>query len=310
MVEVSVIIVNLNTQALLKDCLRSVSQSSVSKEIIVVDNGSTDGSVSMVKEEFPFVRILCNTSNEGFAKPNNEAMKLARGRYYFLMNSDAQLLPNSLERLVSFADDHVDVGLCGPQLLNPDGTIQPSCRGFVSLWTHFCDMFILDRLFPNSHLFAKSEMTFFDHRSTRQVDHVMAAAVLVRSEVVKSVGMFDEELSLYYNDMDWSWRIKSAGWKILFHPAAQVGHRGGSTTQILNRSFELFDEQYKNFFYYLRKHYSQAAVALAKFLIVIGFFFRLAYWSSRSLLDSSADTAYMRRFCLKSFAVGLPLWRV
>lgn len=308
-VDVSVIIVNFNTQELLREALESVLDSTVSKEVIVVDNGSTDGSGEMVRREFTGVHLIANEKNEGFARPNNNAMSLARGRYLFLLNSDASLCPGALERLMSHMEDHLDIGMCGPQLLFPDGGVQRSCRGFISLWTHLCDMFVLDRIFPQSRLLAKSEMTFFDHKSIREVDHLMAAALLVRREVIESIGILDENLSIYYNDMDWSLRARKHGWKIVFLPDAKAFHHHGKTAQMLNVSFELFDELYDNVFYYFRKHYGAWSVVVYKLLMFMGFFPRSLYWSMRSLFDANDKVDYMRDFSWKSLYRTLQVWK-
>jgi N-acetylglucosaminyl-diphospho-decaprenol L-rhamnosyltransferase len=309
MIDVSVIIVNLNTRDLLRECLQSVFQSTLSKEVIVVDNASTDGSAGMVEREFPGARLIRNSRNERFAKPNNDAMRIAKGRYVFLLNSDASLRPLALERLVAYMDGHAFVGLCGPQLLFPDGSIQPSCRGSVSLWSHFCDMFLLDRIFPRSRVFAASEMTFFDHTLERKVDHLMAAAVLVRAEVVKSVGMLDEHLSIYYNDLDWSHRIRKAGWKIVFYPEAQVVHHLGRTARPLISDLAMFREQYENILYYFEKHYGVTGAFLYKVLLFVGFVPRFLYWQGRLLFDRSAGAKAQAEFSARTLRFALPFWK-
>lgn len=307
---VSVIIVNYNTRELLREALQSVCASTLSKEIIVVDNGSTDGSIEMVRGAYPVVHLICNKTNERFAKPNNVAMSRARGQFFLLLNSDAALRPGALEKLVRYLDEHTDVAIIGPQLLNADGSVQPSCKGFVSLWTHLCDMFGFDRIFHSIRLFTKHEMTYFDHRMELEVDHIMAAAILVRAESVAQVGMFDEELSIYYNDLDWSLRMRNAGWKIVFHPQAQVIHHQGKTASMMNTKFEIFDEVYRNVFHYYRKHFGMGAVVVYKFIMIIGFLLRALYWSIRSIMDSSEQARYMCRFSWKSLSVALPFWRV
>lgn len=308
MVVVSVIIVNMNTRGLLKECLQSVVQSSVPKEVIVVDNASTDGSVQMVRTEFPSVQLICNRTNERFAKPNNDGMKIAKGRYLFLLNSDASLKSMALENLVSYMDAHPTVGMCGPQLLNPDGSIQPSCRGMVSLWSHLCDMLLLDRLLPHSRVFAGSEMTFFDHTTEQEVDHVMAAAVLVRAEIAKTVGMFDERFSIYYNDLDWSYRIGKAGWKIVFYPGAQVVHHGGKTALPFIKNHVIFREQYENILYFHKKHYGGFAAIIYKLLLIVGFVPRFLFWSARLMFDNSEIIKVRVQFCVRTLLFALPFW--
>ncbi len=305
MVDVSVIIVNMNTRELLRECLESVRRSSVTKEVIVVDNASTDGSPEMVAQQFPEVILKRNATNERFAKPNNDAMKIAGGRYLFLLNSDAAVRPEALERLLKFMDSHPNVGMSGPQLLFPDGRIQPSCRGFVSLWTHCCDMFLLDRMFPLSTFFAGSEMTFFDHREQREVDHVMAAAVLVRSEAVQSVGMLDEKFSIYYNDLDWSYRMAASGWKTVFFPSAQVIHHLGSTARPLIKDENIFLEQYENIVYFYQKHFGGWAVVAYKILLAIGFVPRTVYWFLRSIVNRSETVQQRLDFSVRSLMFAI-----
>lgn len=308
---VSIIIINYNTRDLLRECLVSVQAASCDKEIIVVDNASSDGSVEMVEREFAEVRLLKNSTNERFAKPNNDAFRLARGRYLFLLNSDAALTPGALESLLEYMDAHPVVGMCGPQLLNPDGSIQPSCRGFVSIWSHFCDMTALDKFFPRSKLFAGSEMTYFDHTMEREVDHVMAAAVIVREEALDTVGGFDERLSIYYNDLDWSRRTRRAGWKIVFFPKSRVVHHLGKTARPLVRRREIFLEQYENIFYYYQKHFGRAALLLYRCMLFVGFLPRTLYWLIRLTSDSSEQTRDRYEFAKASLGVALTLslWR-
>lgn len=308
MLDVSIIIVNFNTRQLLKECLDSIRPIQIPIETIVVDNASTDGSAEMVEREYPEIRLVKNLTNERFAKPNNDAMRLAKARYVLLLNSDAALKPMALERLVEYMDAHPGVGMCGPQLLFHDGSIQPSCRGDVSLWTHFCDMAALDKLFPRSKVFAGSEMTFFDHMSEREVDHVMAAAVIVHSDVVRQVGMFDERFSIYYNDLDWTRRIKDAGWKIMFYPGAQVNHHLGKTARPLVRSAALFGEQYDNILLYYEKHFGSGTVVLYRVLLLAGFLPRVLYWTLRRIGSDSDEVRARLEFALRSIGVAIRLF--
>ncbi|HWP81268.1 MAG TPA: glycosyltransferase family 2 protein [Bacteroidota bacterium] len=305
MIDVSVIIVNHNRKDLLEHCLRSVVEANVQKEVIVVDNASTDGSRELVERLFPDVVLIKNSTNERFAKPNNDAMRIARGRYFFLLNNDAILQPGSLESLLAFMENHPDVGMVGPQLLNPDGSIQPSCLGFMSFWTHLFDMLALDRLFPNSPFFAAMPMTYFDHSTEREVDHIMAAALLVRAEAVAQVGLMDERLTIYYNDTDWSFRFKAAGWKRVFYPAAKVIHHGGQTTARIKRDKGVLEEQYDNTILYYRKRYGLTGVFYYRVFLFFGFVARLLYWAVRSVMNKSEDNRWMFEFSLRSVRVAI-----
>jgi len=303
MPEVSVVIVNHNRREMLRECLNSVDQNDLTTEVFVVDNASSDGSVEMLESEYRWVHLLRNRANERFAKPNNDAIRLATGRYILLLNNDAALCRGALRALVSYLDAHTDVGMVGPQLLNRDGSIQPSCHGFVSLRTHFFDMFLMDRLFPKSKFFASAPMTYFDHTGELEVDHVMAAAVLVRRDIMQQVGLFDEQLSVYFNDLDLSYRFSKAGWKRVFLPDARVVHHGGHTAKSMMREIQFFREQYNNIFHYYRKHYGKRVLGLYKVLLFAGFIPRVAIWSLISIFSKSERTLSMKMFAARTLQV-------
>jgi len=309
--DVSVIIVNLNTRALLDACLESVCKAvaEATMEVIVIDNGSTDGSVELVREQYPNVHVQVNQMNEGFAQPNNDGMHLAKGRYLFLLNSDAELRPGAIRRLVQFMDERPEVGACGPRLVYPDGRQQRSVRGFPSLWTHVCDMFLLDAVFSGSPLFGRGEMAYFDYSNTAAVDHTMAAAFLVRREILETVGDLDERFSIYYNDMDWCYRIVRQGWQIFYVHDAVVIHHLGSTVNERNRNFGVFEELYDNTMLFFQKRYGRWAVPVYKILLAVGFSFRVVCWGIAYMLRPSDHTRERVRYSWLSFKLGVRFWR-
>jgi len=310
MIDVSVIIVNLNTRDLLRQCLASVEATPpITLEVIVIDNASSDGSADMVRAEFPGVRLIVNKANEGFARPNNVGMRASSGRYIFLLNSDAALKNDALTKLVAFMDATSDAAACGPRLLYPDGRLQRSVKGFPTLWTHACDMLGLDRLLPHSRLFGKGEMAFFDYDMCTEVDHVMAAAFLVRREVLDVVGLLDERFRIYYNDMDWCYRMRSAGYKIYYVPTAEVFHHLGSTLGAVNRDFSYFRELHDNTALFHRKHYGWGAVIVYKLLLLLGFIPRACLWSLRLLFTSSPHTRMMCRYSWKTVFYGVQFFK-
>jgi GT2 family glycosyltransferase len=277
-------------------------------ETIVVDNGSTDGSVEMVKVSFPAVRLILNPTNEGFARPNNVAMRLASGRYLVLLNSDAEMTPGALTELVRFLDSHPAVGASGPKLVYPDGHLQYSVKGFPSLWTHFCDMLFLDKMFAGSSLFGRGEMRYFPYETSGDVDHVMAAAFLVRREVIDAVGLFDERFAIYYNDMDWCYRMVRAGWKIFYVSSARVIHHLGMTTAKINRSFAFFEEMYNDVMLFYQKHYGRWSVVGYKLLLFLGFTVRTLGWWIAGLVRPSDHTTHMLTFCRKTLGLAARFW--
>jgi GT2 family glycosyltransferase len=270
--DLSVVIVNRNTRDLLEACLRSLADTAngLRLETIVVDNGSSDGSPEMVEREFTDIRLIRNASNTGFAFPNNQGIRESRGRHVMLLNSDTVVLPGALDRLVRFLDDHPHVAACAPRLLYPDGRLQPSCFSFLSPWKHACDMLVLDRLFPRSRLFG-NQNTWFDYASTAEIDWPMAAALVVRREVIDAVGPLDEQFSIHCNDTDWCFRMRAAGWSIYYVREAEIVHYWGATTERENGAFRMQGEMLRNYFDYFRKHFGRRGIAWFRILLVVGF---------------------------------------
>jgi GT2 family glycosyltransferase len=313
MMDVSIIIVNLNTRELLLGCLRSVfaDASHATKEVIVIDNGSTDGSVEMLRHDFPNVRLLCNVTNEGFAKPNNDGMWQAKGRFLFLLNSDTIVSPGTVDAMVAFLEAHPDAGACGPKLLYPDGRLQRSVGGFHTLWTHVCDMLLLDKLIPRSRLFGGGEMTTFPYDENRpcEAETLMGAAFVVRREVLEKTGMFDEDLSIYYNEMDWFLRMHSDGWKVWYVPTTTVVHYRGATAAIVNKNFRYFDEMYRNSMVFYQKHYGRGAVVLFRLMLLVGFSFRTVGWGVVRLVAPSERAGHMATYSWKTLLLGAQFWK-
>lgn len=309
--ECSVIIVNYNTCGLLRACLASVAADTdaPSSEVLVVDNGSTDGSVLMVETEFPHVRLLRNRENEGFARPNNAAMKAARGAWFFLLNSDAEVRPGALRALLDALRLDPGAAAAGPRLEYPDGRHQPSAKGFPSLWTHVCDMLLLDRLAPRSRLFAAGEAGGFDYDRPGTADHLMAAAFLIRRDAAERIGLLDERFRIYYNDMDWCYRAVRAGWRILYVPRAVVAHHLGQTVNAMNRDFAWFEELHNNTLLFYRKHYGAWTVPVYKLLLALGFVPRAAVWGLLRALRGTDRSRLMWRYSVRTLLYGLRFWR-
>jgi len=226
MLDLSICIVNWNVKELLKACLRSIytNTKDISYEVIIVDNNSSDDSVEMIKTDFPDVKFIENKTNEGFTKANNQAINIAQGRYIMFLNPDTEVIDNSLNKMVRFMESHRDCGALGCKLLNTDGTLQRSCRTFPSLEVMFYSSFFLDQLFPKSTIFGKYFMTWWDFNDTREVDQPMGSALMVRKDILDKVGLFDENIFIWFDEVDLCCRIKKAGLKIYFIPEAQIKH--------------------------------------------------------------------------------------
>lgn len=228
----SIVIVNWNVRDLLRRCLESVvsRQPSAVSEIIVVDNASTDGSVEMLQSEFPQVTLIANAENRGFPAANNQGITAAQGRYVLLLNPDTEVFDDALITLVHYLDAHPDVGLVSPQLLYPDGRIQSSRRRFPTLAILFLESTWLQSLAPRSLL---SRYFFLDRPddATLDVDWVTGAAMLARRETIEQVGRLDEGFFMYSEELDWCRRIKAAGWRVVYYPAAQIFHHEGKSSE-------------------------------------------------------------------------------
>lgn len=221
---VSAIVVVLNGLPWLERCLESVRGC----ETIVVDHGSSDGSLDLVRERFPEARLI-QQPNAGMGGGNNAGMRVASGRYFLLLNSDAWLTDGSLERLVAFADEHRDAAIVGPRLRNPDGSLQRSVRAFPTRWRLATEYFFVRKLAPGSTLLNPLYVGGFDHRKSREVDWLSGACLLVRREAADAVGLFDEAFFMFSEETDWCYRFHRAGWKVVFCAEAEAVHVGGAT---------------------------------------------------------------------------------
>ena len=222
--DVSVVVVTFNSMPWLERCLESVR----GYETIVVDHGSTDGTLELVRDRFPEVRLI-EQENRGMGGGNNTGMRAAHGRYAFLLNADAWVQGDGLERLVAFADANPDVAVVGPRLLNPDGSLQRSVRGDPTTWRLATEYLFLRKLAPRTRAFNAFYGAGFDHESVREVESLYGAALLVRTEAADVVGLFDEDFFMFSEETDWLYRFRQAGWKVVFTPAADVVHVGGAS---------------------------------------------------------------------------------
>lgn len=227
--KLSIIIVSWNVKEDLRDCLRSVEENrpSCEYEVVVVDNASTDGTARMVTCDFPQITLLVNEENRGFAAANNTGIAKAQGRYVLFLNPDTIVHPGSLDTLTEFMDDNEHVGACGPKLLYADGTLQPSVRRFPTLRgvLHCYTILRVVSIFHGQY--KKWRMTDFKHDRQTDVDQVMGAALMARRSVVQDLGGMDEDFFMYYEEVDLCYRLKRAGWRIVFTPDAVITHRGG-----------------------------------------------------------------------------------
>jgi GT2 family glycosyltransferase len=249
--DLSIIIVNWNTRDLLAQCLESVYAYPPAGdfEVIVVDNASTDGSAAMVHERFPQVVLIENGENMGFALANNQAIGRSHGRHVLLLNPDTVVQSGALDVLVRFLDEHPDAGAAGSMLLNPDGTLQPSCHPAPTLGREMWRLAHLDRLHP----VALYRMQEWPADRPRLVDTVQGASLIVRREVIEQVGPLDDSYFMYSEEVDWCERIREAGWNVYWVPGSRVVHLGGQSTRQVGTP--MFLQLYRGKLQYFRKHH-------------------------------------------------------
>ena len=234
--DVSIIIVSFNTRDMLHECLQSVYRdgSSLSHQVIVVDNASTDGSQEMIERDFPQTVLIKSTVNLGFGKANNLGFEKAKGKYIVLLNSDAFLSGKSLERSIEHMEANPRVGLGGGRLLGRDDSSQPSARMFPTLTS---DLFVLSGLaakFPRSRIFGYADRTWANEMDEAEVDWVPGAYSIIRPEALAAVGGFDPRFFLYYEEVDLCRRMKQEGYSIWYWPDVTVTHIGGESSRQLH----------------------------------------------------------------------------
>ncbi len=267
MTTLSIVILSWNTRDLLEACLRSIYEGPrrVAFEVVVVDNASEDGSADMVAERFRKALLVRNRENEGYARGNNIGILRSRGDYILLLNSDTEVREDALERMVDFLASHPEYGACGARLIHPDGSVQKACMRFPTLMVPlFFDTFI-EKLFPGNRVVRHYFMRDFDHETSIDVEQPPGTCFMFRGEIENRVGLLDEALFLFYNDVDYCKRIWEAGYKIRFLAGAEVMHHLGGSTRKYG-DFGL--EWHRNRVRYFRKHFGFRGAFLTKFAAV------------------------------------------
>jgi GT2 family glycosyltransferase len=275
----SIIIVNWNTRGLLADCLEAVfaDPESCDWELLVVDNASMDGSAEMLRSRFPQVKLIANSTNQGYVGGNNLALQAATGQQLLLLNSDTIVEAGALTRLTRFLAGEPKAGAVGPKLLNRDGTLQLSCGIPPSFWSECVSKLLLHKLLP----FFK--LGRWKHDEIREVGWVTGACLLVRREVLNRVGTFDENLFMFYEDLDLCMRIRAAGWGIFYVPESRICHLGGqSTRQDLGRMLVISQQ---SLYYLYAKHFGARVLALLRLLTLYEMTIRGLAWSTIYLVS-------------------------
>jgi len=282
--DLSIIIVNWNTRELLAGCLRSIANCELritnyrtpatpiyrsinlpAAEVFVVDNASTDGSATMVREHFPWVRLIENTENVGFARANNQGIALATGRYVLLLNPDTEIHPGALETLIEFMGATPEAGACGPRLLNGDGTLQHGCHPMLTPGREFWRLLFLERFWPRTTY----PIDRWDVATPRQVEVIKGACLLLRRAALDQVGVLDESYFMYTEEVDLCYRLTQAGWGLWCVPAAAVTHYGeGSSRQAAE---SMYIQLYRSKVQFYRKFGGARRARLAKALLALAY---------------------------------------
>jgi GT2 family glycosyltransferase len=288
--DLSVVIVGWNARHYLELCLESLAEAPPRRtmEILVVDNASTDGSAAMIEARFPLVKLIRSAENLGFAKGNNVAIRQCRGRYIALVNPDVIVLPGCLDALADFLDQNPKVGNVGPRVFNPDMTQQSTCRRFPTLWNNFCSASGLETAFQGSRFFAGEHMFFFPHDRTLAVNVLVGCFSMVRREAFEAVGLLDEGLFMYGDDVDWCRRCWNAGWQVVFFPGARAIHDRGKITAPYPVRFAL--AQQRSVIHYWTKHHSFFGLLGIRSIILFHHLLRYTF-AALSILANSQGSA-------------------
>jgi GT2 family glycosyltransferase len=266
--QLSVSIVSYRTPGLLSACLSTLEaeRERIDLDVIVVDNASADGSAELVERDFPWVRLVRNQRNVGFGAAHNAALRLARGRYWLLLNSDATPKPGALASLVDFMDANPSIAVAGPKLLYPDGAVQGSRRRFPTPATLFLESTQLQRFWPDNPVLRRYYVQDRSDAETQDVDWLVGACLCIRPAAASQVGLLDERFFLYSEELDWCRRFRAAGWRISYVPGAEVVHLEGASSRLdLAARDRLF--QASKIAYAAKWHGPALAAALRLYLI-------------------------------------------
>lgn len=260
--ELSVLIVNYNSESYLKNCLRSLYQNTQHRpiEVIVVDNASTDGSLPMLARDFAEVKVIASPDNLGFSRGNNLAMREATGRFHLLLNNDCLVEPGAIDTLLRIMQDRPDVGVIGPLLRNGDGSVQISFGAMIGFRTEAMQKFLSTRYERGNRLFRR----YVEKRSRKEAspDWVSGACVMLRSELLDKVGFLDENFFMYTEEVDFCQRVRAHGYRVLYTPAAEIVHLGGKSTETNPDKATL--EYRRSQLYFYSKHYGRGKVRILK----------------------------------------------
>jgi GT2 family glycosyltransferase len=285
MMDLSIIVVNWNTHDLLAICLQSIYETihNLAFEVIVIDNASCDRSPEMVEQRYPHVRLIRNQENVGFARANNQGILISTGRYILLLNSDTKMINESIKEMISFMDSNHHVGAVGPELLNPDGSIQYYSKRLPNLVNQAAVMFH----FPG---YKRSVIREFRNPHPHEVERVKGACLMIRRSIVNEIGLLNENSFLFSEEDDWSIKLNRKGWKIYYIPAVKVIHFGSASIKQI--SGEAAFHLYKSKTQFFREHHGYLNAAIFKAMLTAKY---IVFWASCSLFSLAQQKYKIKR---------------
>jgi O-antigen biosynthesis protein len=307
--DLSIVIVNYNVKHFLEQCLHSVEKAirNIDAEVFVVDNNSVDGSNGMVIHKFPFVELMANTRNFGFAVANNQAIRRSTGRYVLLLNPDTVVEEDTFEKVIAFMDAHPDAGGLGVKMIDGRGHFLPeSKRGLPTPWVAFYKVFGVSALFPKSKRFGKYHLSYLDENEIHEIDVLAGAFMLMRREALDKVGLLDEDFFMYGEDIDLSYRITKGGYKNYYFPETTIIHYKGESTK--KGSLNYVRMFYNAMIIFARKHFSKQYAGIFSFFIHMAIYFRAAIATAHRLAKRFWLPTIDFAAIWAGFALLLPYW--
>jgi GT2 family glycosyltransferase/lipopolysaccharide/colanic/teichoic acid biosynthesis glycosyltransferase len=292
--DLTIVIVNYNVKEFLEQSIISIKKScrNIEYELVVVDNASSDGSIELIRQNFPEIKLITNTENKGFAAANNQAIKRAQGEFILLINPDTIVQEDTFSVILNFFKNHPECGMVGCKILNPDGSLQLACRrSFPTPWVAFTKIIGLSKLFPNSKLFGRYNLTYLDPDRTYEVEAISGSFMFFRRQVVENIGYLDDSFFMYGEDLDWCFRIREAGWKIYYLPETKIIHFKGESSK--KTDIDLILQFYRAMKLFVEKHYHHRYLHVPQWLLMLGitlrasltFLSKFLSWVFPGLLD-------------------------
>jgi len=283
--KLAIVIVSYNVGNYLKNCLDSVKKTAqnLDPEIIVVDNNSTDNSLQILAREFPEVKVIANSRNYGFAKGANLGMKKTQAEFILLLNPDTLVSECAITSMLEYMQSRPEIGILGPQLLDPDGSLQHSCRSFPSWSVYFSNrQSLLNRFFPSNRWSNQYLLKQIDHSKIQEVDWITGCCLLLRKKMLEEIDYLDEDFFMYIEDVDIAKRAKAKNWKVVYFPSAKLVHF--KSKSVLQNRLRMVVEHHRSMYRYYSKYFPRNL--LVRNLVFLGVFLRLGFWVLENKLKS------------------------